>query len=79
MSPISLGVELADPYTYRYLVTSYGRRVAVLMSKLHTRIFNLTSPALASPQDRSQPIARAFKQIDREVDRLVAHAQLSPA
>jgi hypothetical protein len=73
------GLITRIPGTYRYRFTAYGRRVAVLMSKLHTRIFNLTSPALASTQDRSQPIARAFKQIDREVDRLVAHAQLSPA
>ena len=65
--------------THRYLITSYGRRVAVLMSKLHARIFNLTSPALTATHDLSLPITRAFKQIEDELDRLVTQAQLSPA
>lgn len=65
--------------THRYIITTYGRRVAVLMTKLHTRIFNLTTAALESTPDLSLTLARAFKQIDAELDRMVSNAQLSPA
>ncbi len=65
--------------THSYVITSYGRRIAVLMTKLHTRIFNIATAALPEADTLSQPLARAFKNIDDEVDRLVANAQLSPA
>lgn len=64
---------------HRYIITSYGRRVAALMTKLHTRIFNLASHALVPAPDVSFTLARAFKQIDAELDRIVAVAQLSSA
>lgn len=65
--------------THRYIITSYGRRVAVLMTKLHARIFNLASAALDPDTDLSFTLARAFHQIDAELDRMVQNAQLSPA
>ena len=64
---------------HRYIITSYGRRVAALMTKLHARIFNLASAALVPAPDVSFTLARAFKQIDAELDRIVAVAQLSSA
>jgi hypothetical protein len=63
--------------THRYIITSYGRRVAVLMTKLHARIFNLASAALDPASDVSSTLARTFKQIDAELDRMVQNAQLS--
>jgi hypothetical protein len=62
--------------THRYIITSYGRRVAALMTKLHARIFNLASAALDSTQERSFTLAKAFNQIDAEIDRMVSNAQL---
>jgi hypothetical protein len=64
---------------HRYIITSYGRRVAALMTKLHARIFNLASAALVPAPDVSFTLARAFKQIDTEIDKMVSNAQLSSA
>jgi hypothetical protein len=65
--------------THRYIITSYGRRIAVLMAKLHSRIFNVASLAFSPSMDPAHPLAKAFKQIDQELDRIVANAQLSPS
>ena len=73
------GLIARIPGTHRYVITSYGRRVAVLMTKLHARIFNLANTALATTDDIPSSIARAFNKIDDELDRLVAAAQLSPS
>jgi hypothetical protein len=37
-----------------YILTSYGRRVAYLMTKLHSRIFNLAGLALATAANPSR-------------------------
>jgi hypothetical protein len=63
--------------THRYILTSYGRRVVALMTKLHSRIFNPASVALDPAQELSSILTRAFKQIDAEIDRIVSDAQLS--
>lgn len=65
--------------THRYIITSYGRRVAALMTKLHSRIFNLASAALVPEQELAPSLARAFDKIDAEIDRIVSNAQLSYA
>jgi hypothetical protein len=62
---------------HRYIITSYGRRVAALMTKLHARIFNLASAALLPAPDLSFTLNRAFKQIDAQLDKIVSDAQLS--
>lgn len=63
--------------THRYIITSYGRRVAAFMTKLHTRLFNPAAATLDPLQDIPVSLARAFKQIDSEIERLVCDAQLS--
>jgi hypothetical protein len=65
--------------SHRYILTTYGRRVAYLMTKLQTRIFNLAGTALDAAAQVPSALARAFKQIDTEVERLVAEAHLAPA
>jgi hypothetical protein len=62
-----------------YILTSYGRRVAYLMTKLHQRIFNLAGLALATAADAPATLATAFREIDAELERLVANAHLAPA
>lgn len=65
--------------SHRYLLTSYGRRVAMLMTKIHNRIFNLASHALDAQHSVTFSINRAFCNIDAEIDRLVSDAQLAAA
>jgi hypothetical protein len=65
--------------SHTYLLTSYGRRVAYLMTKLQQRIFNLAGLALATAADVPATLAKAFREIDAELERLVANAHLAPA
>lgn len=65
--------------SHTYILTSYGRRVAYLMTKLHQRIFNLAGLALASAASVPSALAAAFRQIEAELERLVVAAHLTPA
>ena len=65
--------------THTYCLTSYGRRVAYLMTKLQQRIFNLAGLALTTAADVPATLAKAFREIDTELERLVANAHLAPA
>ena len=65
--------------THTYFLTSYGRRVAYLMTKLQQRIFNLASLAVNAAADMPATLAKAFGEIDTELERLVANAHLAPA
>lgn len=65
--------------SHTYLLTSYGRRVAYLMTKLQQRIFNLAGLALTTAADVPATLAKAFRDIDAELERLVANAHLMPA
>ncbi len=64
---------------HRYILTTYARRVAYLMTKLQNRIFNVASVALLAPATLPSRLARAFQQLDAELERLVADANLAPA
>jgi hypothetical protein len=65
--------------SHRYILTTYGRRVAYLMTKLHRRIFEVTSSALTTATTLPTVIAHAFDQIDAELERLVANAHFTAA
>jgi len=65
--------------SHRYILTTYGRRVAYLMTKLHHRIFDLASGALQTATTLPAPLAVAFRRLDAELEKLVADATLSPA
>jgi hypothetical protein len=64
--------------SHRYVLTTYGRRVAYLMTKLQNRIFNVASVAVQTAALPSR-LARAFQQLDAELEQLVAAAHLGPA
>ncbi len=64
---------------HRYILTTYGRRVAYLMTKLQNRIFDIASVAVSATTDVSSKLAAAFRALDAELDKLVANAQLTPA
>jgi hypothetical protein len=64
---------------HRYILTTYGRRVAYLMTKLQNRIFDVASSALHAAEALPSCLARAFQQLDAELEKLVADATLAPA
>jgi hypothetical protein len=65
--------------SHRYFLTTYGRRVAYLMTKLQNRIFDVVSTTLHAPAVLPSRLAHAFQQLDAELEKLVAHATLAPA
>jgi hypothetical protein len=65
--------------THRYLLTTYGRKVAYLMTKLQHRIFDVASVALGDSPQVPSKLAAAFRAVEAELDKLVANAQLAPA
>jgi len=65
--------------SHRYILTTYGRKVAYLMTKLHHRIFDVASAALVVSANVPSRLAAAFRALDAELDKLVANAQLAPA
>jgi hypothetical protein len=65
--------------THRYILTTYGRKVAYLMTKLQHRIFDVASVSLSTSAELPSKLAAAFRAVDAELDKLVANAQLAPA
>jgi hypothetical protein len=65
--------------THRYILTTYGRRIAYLMTKLHNRIFDVASAAWSASVAMPSQLAQAFQQLDAELDKLVAEATLAAA
>ena len=61
-----------------YILTTYGRKVVYWMTKLQQRIFDLASAALETVAALPSHLAHAFRQLDAELDKLVAQAQLAP-
>jgi len=64
---------------HTYILTTYGRKVVYLMTKLQQRIFVVASAALETTTTLSSQLAHAFRQLDTELDKLVTNAQLAPA
>ena len=69
------------PGTSRYLVTPYGRRVAVLFTKAHSRVL---APGLAwleprLPDDvaKRSPLATAWRQFDRALGTFMEDAMIA--
>jgi hypothetical protein len=65
--------------THRYILTTYGRRVAYLMTKLQHRIFDVASATLQTTTALPAPLVVAFRRLDSELDKLVTGAALAPA
>jgi hypothetical protein len=65
--------------SHRYVLTTYGRRVAYFMTKLQQRIFNVASVAFQAAPAQPTRLARAFQQLDAELEQLVTVANLGPA
>ena len=73
------GIIWRIPDSYRYQLTTYGRKVAVFFAKLGTRIFRRFLAALDPAQPIPLPLAAALEQVEHAVAQLVNHANLSPS
>jgi len=67
------------PHSYRYQLTTYGRKVALLFSKLDARIFRRALAALDPSVPIPLPLATALEQVEQAIDELVNHAHLGSA
>jgi hypothetical protein len=65
--------------SYRYQLTTYGRKVALFFTKLHARIFRRFLAATDNSQPVPLPLAVAFQQVEQAVAELVDHAHLAPS
>ena len=70
------GILWRIPDTYRYQLTTYGRQVALLLSKLHTRIFRPAFAALDPQQPLPSPFTDALAQLNHVLDSLVDQAAI---
>lgn len=64
---------------HRYVLTTYGRRVAYFMTKLQQRLFRVASVAFQASTALPMRLTRAFQQLDAELEQLVTVANLGPA
>lgn len=70
------GLIARIPKSYRYVVTTYGQHVALLLSKLHSRIFRPALAALDPQQPLTLPLKTALDQVDAALDLLVNQAEI---
>ncbi len=64
------------PHSYRYHLTTYGRQVALLLSKLHTRIFRPAFAAMEPSQPVPSPVQSALDSLDQALAALINQAQI---
>jgi hypothetical protein len=65
------GVIWWVPHTHRYLLTPYGRKMALFLTRLHARIFCPGFAALDPSAHTPGSLAKALDQVDREIDRFI--------
>lgn len=65
--------------THRYVVTTYGLKIALFFSKVYLRILRPGWNVVAETAHRfGQPLRRAFDRLQAEIDRLCHDARLEP-
>jgi len=65
--------------SYRYQLTTYGRKVDLFFTKLDARIFRRVFAAMDASQPVPPPLAAAQQQVEQAIANLVNHARLAPA
>lgn len=70
------GLIARIPHSYRYVVTTYGLNVALLLSKLHSRVFRPALAALEPQQPMLLPLKTALEQVDFALDELINQAEI---
>jgi hypothetical protein len=71
------GIIWRVPNTQRYLLTPYGRKVALFFTRLHARVFRPSLAALVPSVPIPSALAEALSQVDLEIDRLIDEACLA--
>lgn len=66
------------PNSHRYLLTPYGRKVALFLTRLHARVFRPALAALDPTLPISSPLAQALAQVEQEIQNLIYDANLAP-
>jgi hypothetical protein len=66
------------PDSHRYLLTPYGRKVALFLTRLHARVFRPMFAALDPKLPISSPLAQALAQVEQEVENLIHDTNLAP-
>lgn len=67
------------PDSYRYQLTTYGRQVALLLSKLDTRVFRRIFAALDPAPAIPLPLAKALDQVEHALENILIEANISVA
>jgi hypothetical protein len=71
------GIIWRVPNSQRYLLTPYGRKVALFFTRLHARVFQPGFAALDPAGPIPSALAEALSQVEREIDRLIDEAGLA--
>lgn len=73
------GILWRIPGTHRYVLTPYGRKVALFFTRLHARVFRPAFAAMDLTNPIPGPLADALNQVHHEIDLLIEQARLAPA
>ena len=73
------GIIWRIPDSYRYRLTTYGRKVALFFTKLDARVFRQVLAAIDDAQPVPLPLAAAFEQVEQAVAELIEHAHFAPS
>lgn len=73
------GIIWRVPHTHRYVLTPYGRKVALFFTRLHARVFRPGFAALDPSVPIPSPLAQALAEVEHEIDRLIDDAHLAKA
>jgi hypothetical protein len=72
------GIIWRVPHSHRYLLTPYGRKVALFFTRLHARVFRPGFAALDPDTTIPSPLAIALAQVEQEIEKLIDEAHLTP-
>jgi hypothetical protein len=73
------GLIYRRPHSSRYQLTTYGWKVALLLTKFNQRIFQPDFATLDLNQPVPQPLASALEQVELNLADLFTQARLAPA
>ncbi|MDP7081079.1 MAG: hypothetical protein QF415_14380 [Candidatus Undinarchaeales archaeon] len=71
------GIIWRVPHTNSYLLTPYGMKVSMFFTKMNARVFGPGFAAMEPDDPIPRPLARAFRDVDREIGKIIDGAMLS--
>jgi hypothetical protein len=73
------GIIWRVPHAHRYLLTPYGCKVVLFLTRLHARVFRPGFAAFDPSALIPSPLAQAMTEVEQEIDNLINEAQLAAA